>query len=93
MHVRKNFYLQIVPAWLRFGSIAAAIAATCYLAFEDRQPFRAIWLLFSSYQLGFLITLLVFLLPIMAGLTALAWFLHRRRRLQDFPAARVVDRG
>lgn len=82
-------FVSITPAWLRFGLIAAAFAAALYLAFEDRQPFRALWLTFGSYQLGFVITLLIFLVPCLIVIYALAFVMHRHRRKRDFPSATV----
>ena len=85
-------YVSITPLWLRLGLVAAATGATLYIAIEDRQPFRAIWLFFSSYQLGYLITWLLLLLPCLAFIYALAALMHRRRRKADFPTARIHER-
>ena len=89
---RKDNYVSITPIWLRIGLVAASAAAAIYLAIEDRHPFRAVWLFTGSYQLGFLLTWLIFLVPCLVFIYALATVLHRRRRRQDFPSARVVDR-
>lgn len=87
-----NSYVSITPIWLRLGLVAASAAATIYLAIEDRNPFRAVWLFFGSYQLGFLVTWLIFLVPCLVFIYTLAAWMHKRRRKADFPAARVVER-
>jgi uncharacterized membrane protein len=89
----RQTYVTIVPLWIRIGAIVATLGATLYLAVEDLQPFRALWLTFSSYQLGFLITWLIFLAPTGLAVWALAALLHYRRKKQDFPTATVVDRN
>ena len=85
-------FVSITPIWLRLGLVLAASGATLYLAIEDRQPFRAIWLFFSSYQLGFMITWLILLVPCLAFIYALAALMHQRRRKADFPTARIHER-
>ena len=89
---RMQSYVSITPLWVRIGLVLAAVGATTYLAVEDRQPFRAIWLFFSSYQLAFLITLLLALVPCLAFIYGLAALMHKRRRKADFPTARVHER-
>jgi hypothetical protein len=85
-------FVSITPIWLRIGLVLASAGATIYLAIEDRHPFRAIWLFFSSYQLAFVITWLLALLPCLALIYGLAALMHRRRRRADFPTARVHER-
>ena len=93
MQAKMKNYVSIVPLWIRIGSIVSGLAATIYLVIEDRSPFRALWMLFGSYKLAFLITWLIFLVPAVAVIWTLAVMLHARRKRQDFPSARVVDRN
>lgn len=82
-------YVAIVPVWIRLLAVFGPAGLAVYLAIEDRQPFRAVWLFFSSYQLGFLVTWVLLMLPCAVAVVGLAALLHRRRREQDFPSARV----
>jgi hypothetical protein len=85
-------YADIVPLWIRIVLIAASFTLAVYWMFTDSGLAAPIASSLGSPKLGFLISWLVLLVPILGGIYGAAWLLYRRRAKQDFPTAIARDR-
>ena len=79
-------YLKVIPMWIRGTLIAAAMFAAIYWTIAHD------FTILGDDRLGFLVIWVALLVPVVAVIYSAAWLIHRNRKKDDFPRAKVVQR-
>ncbi|HTL87561.1 MAG TPA: hypothetical protein VL856_20420 [Acidimicrobiia bacterium] len=83
---RLQKFLSVIPLWIRVVLIVASAVAAIYWSIEHD------FTILGDGRLGFLIVWLALLAPIVGVVYLLAWYIHRKRRRDDFPRAIARER-